>query len=107
MLNFLLESTEGSTGGGNSWISLVLILGVVLVFYFLLIRPEKKREKAAQEMRDALQVGDEITTIGGIIGEVISIKDETFVLETTKDKTHIRFLKSAVRNVDVRAADKK
>ncbi len=107
MLNFLLESSATGEGGGNSWVSLVLILGVVLVFYFLLIRPEKKREKAAQEMRDALQVGDEVTTIGGIIGEVISIKDETFVLETTKDKTHIRFLKSAIRNVDVRAADKK
>ena len=56
-------------------------------------------------MRNNLAVGDEITTIGGIIGKVISIKGETFVLETTKDKTKIRFLKGAVRNVDVKAAD--
>ena len=56
-------------------------------------------------MRDALQVGDEITTIGGIIGKIVSIKGETFVLETTKDKTKIRFLKGAIRSVDVKAAD--
>ena len=56
-------------------------------------------------MRDSLAVGDEVTTIGGIIGKVVSIKGETFVLETTKDKTKIRFLKGAVRSVDVKAAD--
>ena len=56
-------------------------------------------------MRDSLQVGDEVTTIGGIIGKVVSIKEETFVLETTKEKTHIRFLKGAIRSVDVRIAD--
>ena len=56
-------------------------------------------------MRDALAVGDEVTTIGGIIGKVVSIKEETFVLETTKNKTHIRFLKGAIRSVDVKIAD--
>ena len=70
-----------------------------------MIRPQKKQEKKDAAMRDALAVGDEVTTIGGIIGKVISIKGETFVLETTKDKTKIRFLKGAIRSVDVRAAD--
>ena len=56
-------------------------------------------------MRESLAVGDEVTTIGGIIGKVVSIKDETFVLETTKDKTKIRFLKGAIRSIDVKAAD--
>ena len=56
-------------------------------------------------MRDSLAVGDEITTIGGIIGKVVSIKGETFVLETTRDKTKIRFLKGAIRSVDVKAVD--
>ena len=68
-------------------------------------RSQKKRDRADQEMRDSLQVGDEVTTIGGIIGKVVSIKAETFVLETTKDKTKIRFLKGAIRSVDVKAAD--
>jgi preprotein translocase subunit YajC len=78
---------------------------VVVAFYFFLIRPQKKQEKAANDMRNALQVGDEITTIGGVIGKIVSIKDETITIETSKDKTKIRFLKSAVRNVDVKAED--
>ena len=84
------------------------ILGIVFLFvimYFFMIRPQKKQEKKDAEMRDALAVGDEVTTIGGIIGKVISIKEETFVLETTKDRTKIRFLKGAIRSVDVKAAD--
>ena len=56
-------------------------------------------------MRNALAVGDEVTTIGGIIGKVVSIKEETFVLETTKDRTKIRFLRGAIRSVDVKIAD--
>ena len=56
-------------------------------------------------MRDEIQPGDEVTTIGGIIGRVVSVKGETFVLATTKDKTKIRFLKGAIRSVDVKAQD--
>ena len=84
--------------------STILIIGVVIVaFYFLAIRPQKKQERAAQDMRNNLSVGDEITTIGGIIGKVVSIKEETMVIETTRDHTRIRLLKSAVRSVDVPA----
>ncbi|MBQ2118611.1 MAG: preprotein translocase subunit YajC [Clostridia bacterium] len=87
-------------------VSTLLMLGLILVvFYFFVIRPQKKQEKEAQDMRNSLQIGDEVTTIGGIIGKIISIKDETFMLETGKDKTRIRFLKSAVRSVDVKAED--
>lgn len=84
-----------------------IILMVVLfaALYFFMIRPQKKQEKKDAEMRNSLQVGDEVTTIGGIIGKVVSVKGETFVLETTKDKTKIRFLKGAIRTVDVKAAD--
>ena len=88
--------------------SLFSIGAIVLLFvflYFFMIRPQKKQERKDAEMRDALAVGDEVTTIGGIIGKVVSIKGETFVLETTKDKTKIRFLKGAIRSVDVKAAD--
>ncbi len=103
MLNFLLETSGGSTNtGGSPWITIIMIVGLVLVFYFFAIRPQKKQEKQDQEMRDSLAVGDEITTIGGIIGKVISIKDETFVLETTKDRTKIRFLRGAIRSIDVK-----
>ena len=101
MFNFgFLLASEGGTG----WITLVMI-GLLVVFFIFMSRGQKKRDKADQEMRDSLQVGDEVTTIGGIIGKVVSIKAETFVLETTKDKTKIRFLKGAIRSVDVKAAD--
>ena len=101
MFNFgFLLASEGGTG----WITLVMI-ALLVVFFIFMSRGQKKRDKADQEMRDSLQVGDEVTTIGGIIGKVVSIKAETFVLETTKDKTKIRFLKGAIRSVDVKAAD--
>ena len=99
---FMLESTGTTNNGG--WIYLVMIAIIIIMFVFM-NRSQKKRDKEAQDMRDALQVGDEVTTIGGIIGKVVSIKEETFVLETTKDKTKIRFLKGAIRSVDVKAAD--
>ena len=107
MFNFFLDGAAdaGATTGGFNWISILGIVAVVVFFYFFMIRPQKKQEKQERAMRDALQVGDEVTTIGGIIGKVVSIKDETFVLETTKDRTKIRFLKGAIRSVDVKIAD--
>ena len=99
MLNFLLETSSGGTG------MLLMIAMLLLVFWLFMIRPQKKQEQKDAEMRNSLEIGDEVTTIGGIIGKVVSIKGETFVLETTRDKTKIRFLKGAIRSVDVKAAD--
>jgi preprotein translocase subunit YajC len=96
---FMLEISSSSI-----W-TIVILVAMIVLFYFLLIRPQKKQEKAANEMRNNLRVGDEVTTIGGIVGKVVSLRDETVVLETTKDKTHIRFLRAAIRTVDVRAED--
>ena len=86
-------------------ITLVLLGGVIVAFYFFGIRPQKKQEKETNAMRNALTVGDEITTIGGIIGKIVSIKDETCVIESAHDKTKIRILKTAVSRVDVKAED--
>ena len=88
--------------------SLAPMLIMVLMFvalYFFMIRPQKKQEKETNDMRNNLKVGDEITTIGGIIGKVVSIKEETVMIETGHDRTKIRILKTAVRNVDVHAED--
>ena len=101
MLNFLLEGESTS----SPWGMIIMFAVVILVFWLFMIRPQKKQEQRDSAMRDALAVGDEVTTIGGIIGKVVSIKGETFVLETTRDKTKIRFLKGAIRSVDVKAAD--
>ena len=96
---FLLEQTNGNLG------FTLLMIGAMVVIFILMRIPQKKQEQKDAAMRDSLAVGDEVTTIGGIIGKVVSIKGETFVLETTRDKTKIRFLKGAIRSVDVKAAD--
>ncbi len=106
-LIYALEAT-GSGATGNPWSGLISIamIGIVFVFfYFFAIRPQKKQEKEQNAMRNALTVGDEITTIGGIIGKVVSIKDETCVIETTHERTKIRILKTSISRVDVKAED--
>ena len=90
-------------GGGFGGIIMIAVMFVAL--YFFMIRPQKKQEKQVKDMRDALQVGDEITTIGGLIGKIVSIKEETCVIETSHERTKIRILKSAVSRVDVKAED--
>ena len=87
----------------NTLMTVGMIAVIIVVFYFFGIRPQKTQEQAAQQKRNNLSVGDEITTIGGIIGKIVSIKEETMVIETTRDHTRIRLLKSAVRSVDVPA----
>ena len=96
-----LLTQDAGTPSQSSWPMLIMIGGVILLFYFFMIRPQKKQQNEIQNMRDNLVVGDEITTIGGIIGKIISIKEETCMIETGKDKVRIRILKSAVRCVDV------
>lgn len=85
--------------------SILIIVVMFAVLYFFMIRPQKKQEKEVQNMRNNLQVGDEITTIGGIIGKIVSIKEETVMIETGHDRAKIRILRSAVRCVDVHAED--
>ena len=104
----LLEGAAADTTAASTGNILSLIIPLVLVdvvFYFFLYRPQKKQEKATNDMRNSLEVGDEITTIGGIIGKVTSIKEETVMIETGHDRTKIRILRSAVRSIDVKAED--
>lgn len=104
MLNWMLDGATQAQGGGLMSM-LIPIIGLVLVFYFMMYRPQKKQEKETRALLDSLQVGDEITTHSGIIGKIVSMKDETVTIETSKDKTKIRFLKTAIARVDVRAED--
>ena len=108
ILNALLDTTAGAdTTTGNTsggWFIWVLIGLMVVYMIYSVISGKKKQRKEQQEI-DALQPGDEVTTIGGIIGKVVSIKEQTFVLETTKDRTRIRFHKGAIRTIDVKIAD--
>jgi len=97
-----LESTPNSA---SAITTIIMIVAMIAIFYFFMYRPQKKQEKESNDMRNNLQVGDEITTIGGIIGKIVSIKDETVLIETSNERNKIRILKTAVRNVDVHAED--
>ena len=93
-MQFLTTTTE-------SYISLFFTLALMLVLlYFMIYRPQKKQEKKDAAMRAALEIGDQVVTIGGIVGRVVAIKDDTFVLETGADRVKIRFTKSAISSVE-------
>ena len=98
MLN-LLDAATTTTGGGlggtiGMIIYIVLIIGV---FYFLMIRPQRKKQKEEKQMRENLQVGDEIVTIGGIHGRVISLKEDTMVIESLSDHSKLTFARWALQ----------
>ena len=104
---YFLEA-EASAQGNTTITTIstfVMLAAMVAIFYFFMYRPQKKQEKEQNSMRENLQVGDEITTIGGIIGKIVSIKDETVLIETSNERNKIRILRTAVRNVDVHAED--
>ncbi len=83
----------------NMWGTIIMLVLTIVVFYFFAIRPQKKQEKEAADMRNSITVGDEIITIGGIIGTVVIIKDDKMMIETGNDRSKLTILKSAVRTV--------
>lgn len=101
---FLAETVTAAEGaapaGGFNFGTIFFLILMVAVFYFMLIRPEKKRKKEAEEMRSNIQTGDRITTIGGITGTVVSVKDDKIVLETGADRVRIEFVNWAVSSND-------
>ena len=92
MVNFLTNNAQGA--GMAS--SLIMILVMVAIFYFMLIRPENKRKKEAEQMRSAVKNGDKITTIGGIVGTVVNVKESKIVIETGADQVRIELEKWAI-----------
>ena len=97
----MLTSLLGGEGGSSTIIMLVVM---VAVFYFLLIRPENKRKKEVEQMRSNVKSGDQITTIGGIVGTVVNVKDDKFVIETGADQVRIEFAKWALSTNETAAA---
>ena len=77
--------------------TLIVVFGI---FYFFLVRPQRKKDKEAQKMRNQLEVGDEVTTVGGIIGRVVSVKDDIVVIETGADRSKVRLRRWAIHSVD-------
>lgn len=105
-MNFIsLMSMMGATGAnggaagttGNP-MSFVLIMGAMIaLMYFTTVRPQKKKQKEEQQMRDNLQVGDEITTIGGIVGRVVTVKDDSLIIETGADRNKMKIMRWAIQ----------
>ncbi len=96
----LLASTaaSGSTSkGSNPVVMIALMAGMFAVMYFVMIRPQKKKQKEEQEMRDTLQIGDEITTIGGIVGRVVTVKEDYIIIETSADRNKAKLMRWAIQ----------
>lgn len=101
---YLAEAASEQTQGGT--MGTVVMLGfwviVIVLLYFIMFRPQRKRQQEEEALRNSVEVGDDITTIGGIVGRVIAVRDddETVVIETGSDKARIRFKKWAIRSID-------
>ena len=101
MINiFALTAAQPQPGDVvSSLSSFVILIATVVIFYFLLIRPQRKRDKELRAQMDALKVGDQVTTIGGIVGKVANIKDDEVTISTTLANTLITFQKTAISTV--------
>ncbi len=84
----------------SMWMQVGLIVVMIAIMYFLMIRPQRKRQKEEQQMRNNLRVGDEITTIGGICGRVLQIKEDSLVIETGADRSKMTIKKWAIQSCD-------
>ena len=91
---FHVLTTTGTTAGMGS--SIFMLVAMLAIFYFMLIRPENKRKKEAEQMRSSVRNGDKIVTIGGIVGTVVNVKEDRIVLETGADQVRIEFAKWAI-----------
>ena len=93
MFNFMEAAMPAAGGLGGT---VIMLVAMFAIFYFMLIRPENKRKKEAEQMRSAVKNGDRVTTIGGVVGVVVNVKDDKFVLETGADQVRIEFAKWAL-----------
>ena len=98
----MFYAADAAAGSGSLLLMMVVMLAVM---YFLMIRPENKRKKKAQEMRDSLKKGDIITSIGGIIGKIVSVGKDTIIIETSEDRVRLELTKWAVSSVGVQSGE--
>jgi len=98
-----LDTTDAAAGPGSPLTSTLIMIAVFgALMYFMLYRPQKRQQRAVEDMRKSLKVGDEISTAGGILGKIIQIKDDFIVIETGNDRTKLKITKWAVRAVEHR-----
>mgnify|MGYP000552720937 CR=1 FL=1 len=95
-MNFYFLEQAATNAAGSSKTMLILLIGMFVVMYFVVMRPQKKRQKEEQEMRSSLEIGDEIITIGGIVGKVVTIREEDLIIETGADRNKMKIQRWAV-----------
>ena len=96
-LNLASGTAANGAASGKSQISLIVMMVLLFaVMYFVMIRPQKKKQKEEQQMRDSIEVGDEITTIGGIVGRVVTVKDDSLIIETGAERNRIKIMRWAI-----------
>ena len=105
MVNFLTAAEGAAAGGMMS--TVVMMVAMLGIFYFMLIRPENKRKKEAEEMRSSVRKGDKITTIGGIVGTVVDVKENNIVVETSADQVRLELAKWAISSNETAAENAK
>ena len=97
---------ETASGSGSMWSSIIMMALIILVFWFFIIRPQRKKDKETAKMRSELQIGDEIVTIGGVIGIIVSMKEDSLVIETGSDRSKIRVTRWAISGKNTTAEQK-
>jgi len=95
-LFFALAPASGEGQQGSPWTMILMVVGMGALMYFMAYRPQKKRQKEEQALRDNIEVGDEITTIGGIMGRVVTVKEDTIIIESGADRTKLKLLRGSV-----------
>ena len=97
---------ETASGSGSMWSSIIMMALIIVVFWFFIIRAQRKKDKETAKMRSELQVGDEIVTIGGIIGIIVSMKEDSLVIETGSDRSKVRLARWAISGKNTTAEPK-
>ncbi len=93
------DAAAATSAAGSGMSMIIMLVVMIAVFYFFMIRPENKRKKQAQQMRDNIAVGDTITTIGGIMGKVVNVRENAIVIETSDDRVRVQLMKWAISSV--------
>lgn len=93
----LLATKAAATGSSQTWLLIVYIVIIVAAMYFFMIRPNKTKQKKEEAMRNSVEVGNEILTIGGIFGKVVAVKEDSFVIETGPERAKIRIAKWSIQ----------
>ena len=100
-MNFLTAAATKAGGAsgffGSSWGMIVLIGGMFVLMYFMMIRPQNKQRKAEEEMRNSIEIGEDVVTIGGIVGKVVSVKDDALIIETGADRNKMKITRWAIQ----------